>query len=82
MTDLHQILYQFLWEHRFPAHVPEDTDVAEIEERQEKALRASLSPAQTEQLDALLDTREERLTLQLELMFRTALSLGLELSRL
>lgn len=68
-TDLHQILYQFLWENRFPAHVPEDADTAAMAERQEKTLRASLSPAQSEQLDALLDTRAERFTLQMELMF-------------
>lgn len=82
MTDLHQILYQFLWEHRFPARDPEDSELSIVERRQEKALRASLSPDQAEQLDALLDTREERLCLQQELMFQAALSLGVELSRL
>ena len=82
MSDLHQALYQFLWEHRFPGQTPEDDHIAALERRQEETLRASLTPAQSEQLDALLDTREERLTLRLERMFRAALSLGLELNRL
>ena len=82
MTDLHQILYQFLWEHRFPVHDPEDSELSVVEQRQEETLRASLTPDQAEQLDALLDTLEERLCLQQVLMFQAALSFGVELSRL
>lgn len=82
MSDLHQVLYQFLWERRFPGQTPEDDHIAVLEKRQEKTLRSSLTPQQLEQLDALLDTREERLAHRLELMFRAALSLGLELGRL
>ena len=82
MSDLHQVLYQFLWEHRFPGQTPEDGHIAALERRQEETLRASLTPDQAEQLDALLDTLEERLCLQQVLMFQAALSLGVELNRL
>ena len=35
MTDLHQILYQFLWEHRFPGQTPEDGAREAMEQLQE-----------------------------------------------
>ena len=82
MTDLHEILYQFLWEHRMPPPAPEDQAAAALEIRQRDALRSALPPDQVRQLDELVDTMEEQLCRQQRLMFQAALSLGMELFRL
>lgn len=86
MTELLSYLYQFALEHRFESTLRRDQaayeDSLRMCDRASQRLAEQLSPAQREEMEKLIDGREELQSLELEAMFRCALGLGLELSQL
>ena len=82
MSPLEQTLYDFLLKERCQVPDPEYPDFCRCAQAQEQALRAALTPAQTDVLDALLLELQLKAGAEQEALFQSALRLGLELGRL
>ena len=86
MTELLHYLYQFLLEHRFESALHQERaayeDSLRMCDRASQRLAEQLSSAQREEMEKLIDGREELQSLELEAMFRCAPGLGLELGQL